>query len=100
MTAPGPSIRFLVLLGVALLALALLSLGLAFLPLGPFAVAVALAIAALKAWLVARHYMELGTSHGAVRFVAASALFFVLLLVLLTAADVLTRAPPPLLPPR
>ncbi len=95
----GPSIRSLVLLGVVLLALAGLSLGLAFLPLGPFSVAVALGIAAIKAGLVARHYMELDTSHASVRTVAATGLFFVLLLVVLTAADVATREPPPLLPP-
>lgn len=95
----GPSIRLLVGLGAALLGLAGLSLALSFVPLGRFAVAVALGIAAVKAWLVARHYMELHGSHASVRIVAATALFFVLLLVSLTAADPATRLAPPLLPP-
>lgn len=99
MSGPGPSIRRLVVVGLVLLALAGASLGLAYLPLGRFAVAVALGIAAGKASLVALHYMELDRSHASVRFVAASALFFVLLLVGLAAADVATREPPPLLPP-
>lgn len=99
MSGRAPSIPRLLLVGAALLLLAGASLGLAFLPLGRFAVAAALGIAAVKAWLVARHYMELGSAHASVRMVAASALFFVLLLVGLAAADVATRAPPPLLPP-
>ena len=99
MTGPGPSVGKLVLLGVVLLALAGLSLWLSFLPLGRFAVVVALGIAAVKASLVASHYKELDTSHPSVRVVAASGLFFVLLLVILAAADVATRAPPPHQPP-
>jgi cytochrome c oxidase subunit 4 len=99
MSETGPSIGRLLAIGVALLALAGLSLALSFLPLGGFAVMVALAIAAVKAWLVARHYMELHGAHASVRIVAATALFFVLLLVVLTAADPATRLAPPLLPP-
>ena len=75
----------------ALLLLLAITTGAAFLPLGPFNIAVALAIAAAKALLVLLFFMELVRSSGLVRAFAVAGFFWLLILLALTSADYLTR---------
>lgn len=76
---------------VALLALAAVSWGLAHVRLGSFAAPFALAIATLKALLVALVFMRLAHGMRAARFALGTALGFIALLSLGVAVDVLTR---------
>jgi cytochrome c oxidase subunit 4 len=64
----------------------------AFLDLQPFNAAIALAIATIKATLVALFFMHIkGSSEKLTKLVVISALFFLLLLLGLTMADYATR---------
>lgn len=76
---------------IGLLLLTGLTFGLSFAPLGSFDVAVALAIATLKATLVAVFFMHLYEQRGVTRLVLVVSGVFVALLVSLLVADVVTR---------
>lgn len=78
----------------ALMALLVATVAGAYQPLGRLAIPVALAIAAAKAALVLRYFMQLRRPDPLVRLAASAALVFVAFLFTLTFADVLTRAPP------
>lgn len=75
----------------ALLALLALTAGLSFVDLGASNFAAALAIAAVKALLVAYFFMDLRESVDAVRFMAAAALVWLGLLLTGTLADLAAR---------
>jgi cytochrome c oxidase subunit IV len=79
------------LIWAALMALLVLTYVLAYVPMGRFATATALAIAFAKAGLVAILYMELAKAKPLIRLAALSGLVFVLVLFGLTLADVLAR---------
>lgn len=85
---------------VALIALAGISWGLSYLRLGAVGAALAIGIAAAKAILVALYFMELSRQRASNRVVILVGLAMALTLVAFTTADVLTREPPPMLPPR
>ena len=75
----------------ALVVLAVLSLALSFAGLGAWGMPIALAIAAIKALLVALFFMHLVEQPSANSFVALSAFVLVVLLVGVTVVDVETR---------
>ena len=75
----------------ALLALLGLTLGAAYVPLGPFNVAVGLAIAVVKAGIVALLFMNLRRSGALIRLAAAAGFFWLAVLFALTLSDFLTR---------
>ncbi len=83
---------------VALVALAAVSLALSYAHLGTYNVPVALAIAALKAALVAVVFMELAVERLSVRLVFGAAFGFIAILVFFVLADLHTRPEPPLVP--
>jgi cytochrome c oxidase subunit IV len=95
-TEEGASARGLFLTWVALMLLAGASLGLRFAHLGALGMVVALAIAVVKAALVALVFMELALERASVRIAFAAGLFMIALLVTLMVADVVTRALPTL----
>lgn len=76
---------------VLLVALAALSWGVSFLPVGGFAIPIALLVASAKVAVVALVFMELGEHGGGIRLVALTAPAFVALLLLLMLADVWLR---------
>lgn len=83
------------LVWLALLMLLVLTFGVAHLPLGDFNVVAGLAIAGIKAALVALIFMGLGRSASLVRLAAAAGLLWLVILFTLTLADVAaTRHPP------
>jgi cytochrome c oxidase subunit 4 len=84
---------------VSLIVLWLLSWGLSYASLGSANFVVALAIAGVKAVLVALVFMELATEQFSVQATMLTAIALVSVLIVLTLADVATRAEPPLLPP-
>jgi cytochrome c oxidase subunit 4 len=75
----------------ALVVLLGLTCGAAYLPLGPFNVAVGLAIAAAKAAIVALLFMNLRRSSALVRLAAAAGFFWLVVLFALTLSDFVTR---------
>ena len=87
--------RRLAVTWLALLALMLASLGLAFVPLGAGNLVAGLAIAALKAGLVATFFMGLLRERPLVRLVAAVAICCWLLLAGLSGVDFATRPTEP-----
>jgi cytochrome c oxidase subunit 4 len=82
--------RIFVLLLVLLAATLLVS----YLPLGPFGLLLALAIAAVKALLVMLYFMHLRWESGVVRLFAFAGFFWFTLLLLITLSDYLARVPP------
>ena len=80
-----------VLTGIGLLGLLALTVGLAYAPLGPWGVVVALLIAAAKAGLIAVVFMQLSTARGITRLFAASGLFWFALMLGLTLVEILGR---------
>jgi caa(3)-type oxidase subunit IV len=76
---------------LALVALAAASLGLSFLPLGGWAVPVAMAIAGVKGLLVAAVFMHLAEEPFVHSLALGAAVGLLLLLAGFTAADVATR---------
>ena len=76
----------------ALLVLLGITLGAAYVPLGPFNVAIGLVIAAIKASLVGLLFMNLKRSGPLMRLAAAAGFFWLVILFALTLSDVLTRA--------
>jgi cytochrome c oxidase subunit IV len=80
-----------VLVWVALLVLLALTLASSYIPLHGFNAAVNLAIACVKAALVAVFFMRLRWSHPLIRLVAAAGVIWLLILIGLSLTDVLTR---------
>ena len=80
----------------ALLALLAATTAIAFLPLGPFNLALALAIAGAKALLVLVFFMELRHASGLVRAFALAGFFWLTILLGLTAADYTSRHDDPI----
>ena len=78
---------------IALLALMLASLGSAYLKLGPWNMVAGLAIAAIKAALVAWLFMRLREAGPLIRLVAVVGLGVWLILVVLSGVDYETRSP-------
>jgi cytochrome c oxidase subunit 4 len=87
--------RPLVLTWLALLALLALSAGTAWIPLGWINTALGLAVAALKALLVAVVFMRLRAGHPLLRMTALTGLVTMALLFLLSGADYATRTEAP-----
>lgn len=85
------SVRTFVFVYLALMVLLALTVGSSFLHLGNFNVFVNLAIAAIKAGLVAAFFMELRTAPAVVRLAALTGLFWLALLLGLSLNDFLTR---------
>jgi cytochrome c oxidase subunit IV len=83
----------------ALVLLALASLALSYANLGSFSVPAALAIAVVKAALVALFFMHLVEGPFGYRFVLLIAVLFVVILAGFVALDVATRGVMPLVPP-
>jgi cytochrome c oxidase subunit IV len=79
------------LIWAGLMLLLLLTLTLAYVPMGKFAPAVAIGIAAAKAMLVVMLFMELAGAKTLTRLAAMSGVVFLGALFLLTLADVLSR---------
>lgn len=67
------------------------SLGLSYVPLGAASLAIALAVAAMKAALVAGVFMELFRERASIKIAFASSLALAAILGGLTVADVVTR---------
>lgn len=82
------------LIWAALMALLVLTLVLAYVPMGRLTTAIGIAIALVKAGLVAILFMELNRSSALVRLAALSGLVFATVLFALTLADVLSRLTP------
>ena len=91
-------VRTYLLVFVALLALTALTVAVAEIDLGAFNTVAALAIASMKALLVALFFMHLRSSPFITRVAIAGAVAFVLLLLGGTLDDVLTRHSPTYLP--
>jgi cytochrome c oxidase subunit IV len=85
------SVRGLVIVYLALVALLGVNLGLSYLPLGIFNPISNLGIAALQAGLIMAVFMGLRWSSPLVRVVAIGGVFFLSFLVVLLLADYLTR---------
>lgn len=79
------------LIWFALLALLLTSCGTAYIPLGRWNTPIGIAIAFVKAGLVAMLFMELGRSRPLIRLAGIAGLFFLLVLFGLTTIDVWMR---------
>jgi cytochrome c oxidase subunit IV len=82
---------------LALLALTGITTAAAYVDLGPFSIVVALAIAVLKALLVALFFMHLRHSPTLTRVMVGGGLLWLAILIVLTMSDILTRNA--LLPP-
>ncbi len=92
MHEPILSVRLYVFIFAALVALTILTVAISFIPLtGAWHIAAGLAIALVKASLVALFFMHLVTSPRLTWFVVVVALFWLLLLVGLTFVDYATR---------
>lgn len=91
-TAISP--RGYLLVAGLLMLLLVATVGVAMLPLGPFGLVVAMAIAGTKAALVALYFMHLRFSTPLMRVFAAAGLLWLLIAMTLTLADYLTRAEP------
>jgi cytochrome c oxidase subunit 4 len=99
MTRTHVSIKAVLVTGVAVLALWASSFGASYLPLGAASLPVALAIAALKAVLVALFFMELVRESLSVKMTMFSAFALTATLIGFMVADIVTRDPPALIPP-
>jgi cytochrome c oxidase subunit IV len=84
--------------GAALFALWALSFGLSYVHLGPAALPVALAIAAVKAVLVVLFFMELLREGLSMKLTLMAGGALLAVLIGLVVADVAAREPPPLVP--
>ncbi|CAH0260378.1 hypothetical protein SRABI118_03202 [Massilia sp. Bi118] len=87
--------RPIVLTWLALLALLALSAGTAWIPLGWINTAIGLAVATVKALLVAVVFMRLRAGHPLLRMTALAGLLTMALLFLLSGADYATRTEAP-----
>ncbi len=75
----------------ALLILLAITVGSAYIPLGTFNIAINLAVACIKATLIALFFMKLSRSSSLLRLAAVAGLFWFILMFLLTGGDYLTR---------
>ncbi|HUZ47435.1 MAG TPA: cytochrome C oxidase subunit IV family protein [Terriglobia bacterium] len=75
----------------SLLVLTLLTWRIAYIDLGPWNTVVALAIAVLKAGLVATFFMHLRWSGSMMRIIVCAAIFWLAIMITLTLGDILTR---------
>jgi cytochrome c oxidase subunit 4 len=89
--AAGALWRRNLIIWAALLALLGLTFGAAYLPMGPFNTAVGLAIAAMKAGLVAVLFMNLRGSDALIRLAAGAGFFWIVVMFALTMTDILAR---------
>lgn len=76
---------------IALLLLLAVSFGIAHLRLGPWGVVAGVAIAAIKALLVALYFMHIRYTSGFLRVAAAAGVFWLGVLIVLTLSDYLSR---------
>ena len=90
-------VKTYVLVFASLIGLTLLTTGVAFVDLGPFNTAAALAIAFCKMLLVIFFFMQVRHSGGLIRIVLLAGFFWLALLIALTMGDYRTRnwTPPP-----
>jgi len=88
---PVATLRSYVLVWVALIGLLLMTLGSAYVPLGPMNSAVNLAIAAIKALLVAFFFMHLRSAHYMLRIAAAAGFLWLAILIGLSLTDFAVR---------
>jgi len=77
----------------ALVALVIATLGLAYVPLGPWNMPLSIAIAAIKAVIVAIWFMNLRRPDPLLRLTGVASLLWIAFMFALTFADLLTRAP-------
>jgi cytochrome c oxidase subunit 4 len=75
----------------ALMLLLALTVGSAYVPLGTLNIVINLAIACIKATLVALFFMKLNRSSSLLRLAAVAGFFWLILMFLLTGGDYLTR---------
>lgn len=75
----------------ALLILLAMTVSSAYLPLGSFNIAINLAIAAIKAGLIALFFMKLNRSGPLLRLASVAGLFWLALMFILTGSDYLSR---------
>ena len=99
MTRAHVSLKTILVTGVAVLVLWAVSFGLSYVPLGGASLPIALAVAAVKAVLVALFFMELVRETMSVRLAIVSAVGLTATLIGFMIADIATRAPPPLTVP-
>jgi len=88
---PVAAIRTYVLVWVALICLLLITLGSAYVPLGWMNSAINLAIAAVKALLVAFFFMHLRSAHYVLRIAASAGLLWLAILIGLSLTDFAVR---------
>jgi cytochrome c oxidase subunit 4 len=91
MAEPVISTRSYVFTYLALLALTLITTLLGYLPLGPFSMVVAIAIAAVQACLIAGFFMQGLYEAALVRVVAAAGVVWFLIMATLILTDYITR---------
>jgi cytochrome c oxidase subunit 4 len=91
MTEPLPA-RHLYVTFAMLMVLTLTTVGVSYLDLGPWSIAVALAIAFAKAALVSLIFMDVNRSSPLVRLIVLSGLFWLTIMLALTFGDYLTRS--------
>jgi cytochrome c oxidase subunit 4 len=99
MTRAHVSLRTVLVTGAAVLLLWAASFALSYVPLGAAALPVAIAVAVVKAALVALFFMELVTARLSIKMTVLSACVLTLTLVGLMVADVVTRDKPVLAVP-
>lgn len=99
MTRTHVSLRFVLATGAAVLVLWAVSFAVSYVPLGAASLPVAIAIAAVKAALVALFFMELVEASLSVKLTVLAALGLTFTLVALMLADIATRDTPPLVVP-
>jgi cytochrome c oxidase subunit 4 len=87
--------RALIVCWLGLMALLALTVSVAYLPLGTLNTVAALAIASVKALLIAAVFMELRERDGLMIAFAGAGFFWLAILMWLALADVLTRPPQP-----
>jgi cytochrome c oxidase subunit 4 len=78
---------------VILLVLLFATVGAAYLPLGDFHFATAMAIAAAKALIIAWFFMHLRHSHRLAKIIFAASFLWLAIMIVMTMADYTTRAP-------
>ena len=94
-SSSDPSSRFVLGAGIVLLALAATSYGASFLALGQWAIAVALAIAVVKAGIVVGVFMEAARRSASFLLALCAALVLLATFIALVAADVAFRGRSP-----
>jgi cytochrome c oxidase subunit IV len=92
MNNENPAVGTYVFVFAVLLLLAALTTGIAYINLGPFNTVVALAIAAVKMFLVGLFFMHLWYIRGLPRIVVLAGFFWLALMVSFTLADVFSRS--------